>query len=50
MFDYTLKKLFVFLKIKDTIPEQHILPTFVKGEKGSHEPSFLEKETTLSRE
>lgn len=25
--------------------ESGILPTFVKGEKGSHEPSFLEKET-----
>ena len=35
--------------IKDSIPEQHILPTFVKGEKGSHEPSFLEKETKPPR-
>ncbi|MDO6491700.1 MULTISPECIES: DNA topoisomerase 3 [unclassified Cellulophaga] len=26
-------------------PEKGILPTFVKGEKGAHEPSFLEKET-----
>jgi DNA topoisomerase III len=25
--------------------EPDVLPTFVKGEKGSHEPSFLEKET-----
>lgn len=25
--------------------EKGLLPTFVKGEKGSHEPSFLEKET-----
>ena len=25
--------------------ESNILPTFVEGEKGSHEPSFLEKET-----
>lgn len=26
-------------------PEKGILPSFVKGEKGPHEPSFLEKET-----
>ncbi|MBL4904846.1 MAG: DNA topoisomerase 3, partial [Flavobacteriaceae bacterium] len=30
-------------------PEQKILPTFVKGEKGPHEPSFLEKETKPPR-
>ena len=35
--------------IKDSIPQQNILPTFVKGEKGSHEPSFLEKETKPPR-
>jgi DNA topoisomerase III len=29
--------------------EQTVLPTFVKGEKGSHEPSFLEKETKPPR-
>ena len=29
--------------------EQPILPTFVKGEKGPHEPSFLEKETKPPR-
>ncbi|MEN8886783.1 MAG: DNA topoisomerase, partial [Winogradskyella sp.] len=26
-------------------PKDKMLPTFVKGEKGSHEPSFLEKQT-----
>ncbi|CAA0176699.1 DNA topoisomerase 3 [Tenacibaculum maritimum] len=35
--------------IKDKIPEQSILPTFIKGEKGAHEPSFLEKETKPPR-
>ncbi|TYP99168.1 DNA topoisomerase-3 [Tenacibaculum adriaticum] len=29
--------------------EQNVLPTFVKGEKGPHEPSFLEKETKPPR-
>ncbi len=29
--------------------EEAILPTFVKGEKGPHEPSFLEKETKPPR-
>jgi len=29
--------------------EQNILPTFVKGEKGTHKPSFLEKETKPPR-
>ena len=29
--------------------EQSILPTFLKGEKGKHEPSFLEKETKPPR-
>ncbi|MBO0592960.1 DNA topoisomerase 3 [Cellulophaga sp. E16_2] len=28
-----------------TTPEKGLLPSFVKGEKGPHEPSFLEKET-----
>jgi len=32
---------------KDT--EKDVLPTFTKGEKGSHEPSFLEKETKPPR-
>ncbi|PQJ74351.1 type IA DNA topoisomerase [Polaribacter gangjinensis] len=31
--------------IKKEISEQAILPTFTEGEKGPHEPSFLEKET-----
>ncbi|MDP5092306.1 MAG: DNA topoisomerase 3 [Polaribacter sp.] len=31
--------------IKKEINELAILPTFIKGEKGPHEPSFLEKET-----
>jgi len=30
--------------------ESGILPTFVKGEKGPHEPSFLEKETKPSKQ
>ncbi len=30
---------------KRNTEEKNILPTFVKGEKGSHDPSFLEKET-----
>ena len=29
--------------------EQNVLPTFTKGEKGPHEPSFLEKETKPPR-
>ncbi len=28
-----------------TVKETGVLPTFVKGEKGNHEPSFLEKQT-----
>lgn len=31
------------------VADQSILPTFVKGEKGPHEPSFLEKETKPPR-
>jgi DNA topoisomerase-3 len=30
---------------QDTEVEKSLLPAFVKGEKGAHEPSFLEKET-----
>jgi DNA topoisomerase-3 len=36
-------------KIKKELNEQRILPSFVKGEKGTHEPSFLEKETKPPR-
>tara|TARA_B110001469_G_scaffold17381_1_gene17635 strand:+ start:2080 stop:4401 length:2322 start_codon:yes stop_codon:yes gene_type:complete len=36
-------------KIKKELSEQLTLPTFVKGEKGSHAPSFLEKETKPPR-
>ena len=36
-------------KIKKELNEQLTLPAFVKGEKGSHEPSFLEKETKPPR-
>ncbi|MDG1171327.1 MAG: DNA topoisomerase, partial [Polaribacter sp.] len=32
-------------KVKKELNEQLTLPAFVKGEKGTHEPSFLEKET-----
>ena len=35
--------------IRSSIPQQHVLPTFEKGEKGAHEPSFLEKETKPPR-
>tara|TARA_R110001632_G_scaffold29662_2_gene78582 strand:+ start:870 stop:3170 length:2301 start_codon:yes stop_codon:yes gene_type:complete len=35
--------------IKKSISEQLVLPSFVEGEKGSHEPSFLEKETKPPR-
>jgi len=35
--------------IKKSISEQIVLPSFVEGEKGSHEPSFLEKETKPPR-
>tara|TARA_R110001583_G_scaffold95491_1_gene239312 strand:- start:43 stop:2406 length:2364 start_codon:yes stop_codon:yes gene_type:complete len=35
----------VFKSPDSETKETGILPTFVKGEKGSHEPSFLEKET-----
>lgn len=34
---------------KEESNEQPTLPTFVKGEKGPHEPSFLEKETKPPR-
>lgn len=34
---------------KKSSSEQATLPTFVKGEKGPHEPSFLEKETKPPR-
>ncbi len=36
-------------KIKKELNEQMTLPAFVKGEKGTHEPSFLEKETKPPR-
>ena len=36
-------------KIKKALNEQVTLPSFVKGEKGTHEPSFLEKETKPPR-
>jgi len=36
-------------KTKKSISEQLVLPSFVEGEKGSHEPSFLEKETKPPR-
>tara|TARA_B100000787_G_scaffold170248_1_gene165169 strand:+ start:2157 stop:4469 length:2313 start_codon:yes stop_codon:yes gene_type:complete len=36
-------------KIKKDLNEQLILPAFIKGEKGKHEPSFLEKETKPPR-
>jgi DNA topoisomerase-3 len=36
-------------KIKKELNEQMTLPSFVKGEKGTHEPSFLEKETKPPR-
>ncbi|AUC84024.1 DNA topoisomerase III [Polaribacter sp. ALD11] len=36
-------------KIKKELNEQVTLPSFSKGEKGSHEPSFLEKETKPPR-
>ncbi|NVJ87849.1 MAG: DNA topoisomerase 3 [Flavobacteriaceae bacterium] len=35
--------------IKKKLKEQLTLPSFVKGEKGKHEPSFLEKETKPPR-
>jgi DNA topoisomerase-3 len=35
--------------IKKELNEQMTLPSFVKGEKGPHEPSFLEKETKPPR-
>ncbi|WP_372801358.1 DNA topoisomerase 3 [Lutibacter sp.] len=35
----------VFETAENTKKESGILPTFTKGEKGHHEPSFLEKET-----
>ena len=35
--------------IKKELNQQSILPTFVKGEKGAHEPSFIEKETKPPR-
>tara|TARA_B100000809_G_scaffold9024_1_gene8619 strand:- start:15585 stop:17918 length:2334 start_codon:yes stop_codon:yes gene_type:complete len=36
-------------KIKKELNELHTLPSFVKGEKGTHKPSFLEKETKPPR-
>lgn len=36
-------------KIKKELNEQMTLPSFTKGEKGPHEPSFLEKETKPPR-
>ena len=36
-------------KIKKEMNEKLTLPSFVKGEKGPHEPSFLEKETKPPR-
>jgi DNA topoisomerase-3 len=36
-------------KIKKELNELLTLPSFVKGEKGTHEPSFLEKETKPPR-
>lgn len=36
-------------KLKKELNEQLTLPSFVKGEKGTHEPSFLEKETKPPR-
>jgi len=36
-------------KIKKELNEQMTLPSFVKGEKGAHKPSFLEKETKPPR-
>jgi DNA topoisomerase-3 len=35
--------------IKKELNQQSILPTFVEGEKGAHEPSFVEKETKPPR-
>ncbi len=35
--------------IKKELTEQLTLPSFIKGEKGPHEPSFLEKETKPPR-
>ena len=34
---------------KKELNQQSILPTFIKGEKGTHEPSFTEKETKPPR-
>ena len=36
-------------KVKKAIENSNVLPAFVKGEKGPHEPSFLEKETKPPR-
>ena len=36
-------------KVKKELNQQLTLPSFVKGEKGPHEPSFLEKETKPPR-
>ena len=36
-------------KIKKELNKQLTLPSFIKGEKGKHEPSFLEKETKPPR-
>jgi DNA topoisomerase-3 len=35
--------------IKKELNQQSILPTFVEGEKGAHDPSFMEKETKPPR-
>tara|TARA_R110002073_G_scaffold128999_6_gene275241 strand:+ start:1263 stop:3572 length:2310 start_codon:yes stop_codon:yes gene_type:complete len=35
--------------VKKSISEQLVLPSFVEGEKGPHEPSFIEKETKPPR-
>lgn len=34
---------------KKTVAQQMVLPSFTEGEKGAHEPSFLEKETKPPR-
>ncbi len=36
-------------KAKNQIENKLVLPSFIKGEKGKHEPSFLEKETKPPR-
>lgn len=39
----------VFEHTNNKKQESNVLPTFIKGEKGTHEPSFLEKETKPPR-